>query len=319
MSISGWAPWLLDQFEPDPDAFATYTRQLSVLLPTGKRRHREVPSWRAWVPSKQALRACPQCVAESKLPHPYQLMWSLPLMLSCPFHCCLLEPHIGVPGHFLAWESATLTARPAPEAVLTMDRRTWHAMTTGSVELPRRRVHAGVWFRLIRTIIDELSTPVSECGAASRLIRHVWEETGYPVRAGQLVWRPHEDFPLVVQLRTLEAVAMAIHLLESKTITGRGPDAALFFPQPPASVYGGDVPAKDNIAEHWARARALFDEVVEEARHDPIAAQRLFNMVTCWQTSPAAILAMRVQFVDLGIPEEFLSHSTKEEGLQNVE
>lgn len=228
MSLSGWAPWLIDQVEPAPGAFTIYTRQLSVLLPAGRRRPREVPGWRAWLPSQQALRACPQCIATSKPPHPYQLLWSLPLTLSCPFHGCLLEPHAKAPCYFSDWERKPPRPRPASATVLAMDSRTWHAMTTGSVDLPRRQVHAGIWFRLIRTIIDELGTTMSECRTAGRMIMRIWKETGYPLRAGPLKWHTHEDFPLDVQLRTLEAAATAIYLLESKTLTGLGPDAALF-------------------------------------------------------------------------------------------
>lgn len=32
MSLSGWSPWLIDQGEPGPDTFTTYTQQFSVLL-----------------------------------------------------------------------------------------------------------------------------------------------------------------------------------------------------------------------------------------------------------------------------------------------
>ncbi|WP_090956790.1 TniQ family protein [Arthrobacter sp. ov118] len=230
MSLGGWAPWLLDQLEPDPEAFTSYTRQLSVLLPAGRRRPRQIPVWRAWLPSKQALRACPQCIATSKPPHPYQLLWLLSLTLSCPFHGCLLEPRAKAATYFSDWERKPPAPRPASATVLAMDGRTWHAMTTGSVDLPRRQVHAGVWFRLIRTIIDELGATISECRTASRMIMRVWKETGYPLRAGPLKWHPHEDYPLDVQLRTLQATATAIHLLESKTLTGHGPDAALFLP-----------------------------------------------------------------------------------------
>lgn len=114
--------------------------------------------------------------------------------------------------------------------VLAMDSRTWHAMATGSVDLPRRQVHAGIWFRLIRTIIDELGATISECRTAARMILRVWKEAGYPLRAGPLRWHPHEDYPLDVQLRTLQATATTICLLESRTLTGQGPDAALFLP-----------------------------------------------------------------------------------------
>lgn len=308
MSFSGWAPWLLDQMEPDPEAFTIYTRQLSVLLPAGRRRPREAPGWRAWLTTKQTLRACPRCVATSKQPHPYQLMWSLPLMLSCPFHECLLEPHTEVPVYFAGWEYTPPQPRPASTTVLAMDRRTWHAMTTGWVELPQREVHAGIWFRLIRTIIDELTTTASERGAPGRLIRRIWEETGYADRAGQTFWRTHEDSPLSVQLHTLEAAATAIDLLESKTLTGRGPDAALFLPSPPMPVYDGDIPDRTSIAYLWARACSAFDEAVEDARSNPAAAQALFDLLLHRRKDAAAIQETLGQLQGLGVPVDYLSH-----------
>lgn len=237
MSLGGWAPWLLDQLQPDPVAFTTYTRQLSVLLPAGRRRLREIPDWRAWLPSKHALRACPQCIATSEPPYPYQLLWLLSLTLSCPLHGCLLEPRTKAASYFSDWARKPPTPRPASSRVLVMDSRTWCAMTTGSVDLPRRQVHAGIWFRLIRTIIDELGATISECRTAGRMILRIWKETGYPHRAGPLRWHPHEDYPLDVQLRTLQATATAIQLLESKALTGKGPDAALFLPY--AASIGG--------------------------------------------------------------------------------
>lgn len=308
MSLCGWAPWLLDQLEPDPEAFTTYTRQLSVLLPTGRRRPRLAPGWRAWLPTKQARRACPRCVSTSTQPHPYQLMWSIPLMLSCPLHGCLLESHTDVPGYFMGWEYSPPQPRPASTTVLAMDRRTWHAMTKGWVELPRRKVHAGKWFRLIRTILDELATSATECGAPGRMIRHIWQEAGHPFRAGQSFWRTHEDSPLSVQLHTLEAAATAIDLLESKTVTGRGPDAALFLPMPPIPVYDGDIPDRNSIAYLWARACRAFDQAVEEARSNPAAAWALFDMLLYRRQDATAIQGVLADLQNLGVPLEYLSH-----------
>jgi hypothetical protein len=65
------------------------------------------------------------------------------------------------------------------------------------------------------------------------MIRRIWKETGFPLRAGPLSWRAHEDYPFDVQLRTLQATAAAIHLLESKALTGQGRDAELFLATPP--------------------------------------------------------------------------------------
>lgn len=56
------------------------------------------------------------------------------------------------------------------------------------------------------------------------------ERSGLALRAGRLRWHPHEDYPLDVQLRTLQATATTLQLLESKARTGQGPDAAFFLP-----------------------------------------------------------------------------------------
>ena len=48
MTLGGQTPWLLDQLEPAAEAYTTYTRQLAVLLPRGRRRDRTVEDWRAW-------------------------------------------------------------------------------------------------------------------------------------------------------------------------------------------------------------------------------------------------------------------------------
>jgi hypothetical protein len=87
-------------------------------------------------------------------------------MLSCPLHGCWLESYWGVPGRFLGWENADAAPRTASDAIAAMDRRTWQALTTGHVELPRRRIHAGLWFRLLRTLLDELNTPLSRAEPA---------------------------------------------------------------------------------------------------------------------------------------------------------
>lgn len=309
MSITGWTPWLLDHVDPDLNAFTTYARQLAVLLPKGKRRHREVTSWRAWIPTKQSRRACPQCMTGTKRPHPYQLMWSLPLMLTCPFHHCLLEPDPGIAGYFFDWEDNPPTPRPATETVLAMDLRTWDALTTGWVELPQRRIHAGLWFRLLRTILDELSIPVSECGPAARVIRHVWDKTGRPVRAGQTAWHPYEAKPLDIQLSTLEAAATAIHLIETGDTAGRGTDAKLFLPQPTPTIEdASSVSQPDEPVDHWKRLADSLTEAVEDAQRNPDGARQLFRLMTWYREEADHLHEICNIFADAGIPLHFLSH-----------
>ncbi|HIB4683795.1 TPA: TniQ family protein, partial [Klebsiella pneumoniae] len=118
-------------------------------------------------------RACPLCLSDPEN-QAVLLAWKLPLMLSCPLHGCWLESYWGVPGRFLGWENADAEPRTASDAIAAMDQRTWQALTTGHVELPRRRIHAGLWFRLLRTLLDELNTPLSACGTCAGYPRQVW-------------------------------------------------------------------------------------------------------------------------------------------------
>jgi len=117
-----------------------------------------------------------------------------------------------------------------------MDRRTHEGMSTGTVILPGRSgqpVHVGVWFRLLRTLIDELSTPISTVRASSRDdLNRIWQASGHPPRAGLSVWCPYEKLDWPRQQGMLEAAATALHLVETGAITARGSLGHLLAVQP---------------------------------------------------------------------------------------
>lgn len=236
-------------------------------------------------------------------------------MLSCPLHGCWLESYWGVPGRFLGWENSNAAPRTVSEAIAAMDRRTWQALTTGHVGLPRRRIHAGLWFRLLRTLLDELNTPISQCGSCGGSIRYVWERCGHPLRAGQSLWRPYEILDTVVQLQMLEAAASAIELIESKVVTPRGEQAELFLPEPQTGFTDG-LPAKERKPEpvnHWQEAVKAANEAVAEARHNPETARSLFALASFGRRNHESLERLRVTFAKEGIPPEFLSHYEPDE------
>lgn len=313
MSLSGYTPWLTESIGPVSGSFTIYTRQLSVLVPDGRLRHREVDSWQAWsAPAgQQHRRLCPQCVVETAPPRPYQLMWSLSLMLTCPRHRCWLEHYEGSPGYYFWLDVAPPSPRPCPvdHPVTIMDSRTWQALSCGYVDLPRYRVHAGLWFRLLRTLIDELGATTTECGAAQRLTRTVWEHAGYPMRAGQWTWRPYERLSTVQQQQTLETAATAMHLVETSALTGQGSEAAVFLPEPDASIDPGP-PREDKtpLARSWQAVQDSFNASIEKARHDPETARDLFRFMTYGHTDEKSLHRVRDTFALLSIPLEFLSH-----------
>ena len=314
MTYAGWVPWLLDSLDERlPAALETYAFQFSVLLSKRNRKTRSFTGWRAWLPGQPIRRACPLCLNDPAN-QAVLLAWKLPLMLSCPLHGCWLESYWGVPGHFLGWENADAAPRMASEAIAAMDHRTWQALTTGYVELPRRRVHAGLWFRLLRTLLDELNTPLSQCGTCAGNIRYVWERCGHPLRAGQSLWRPHEILDPAVQLQMLEAAATAIDLIESKMLSPRGEQAALFLAEPQTGFTNGlpTVERKQEPVNYWQKAVKAIDEAIVEARHNPEMAHSLFALASFARRDPESLERLRVTFAEVGIPREFLSHYCSE-------
>ncbi len=310
MSFAGWVPWLLDSLDSRiPDALETYAFQFSVLLLKRNRKTRSITSWRAWLPSQPIHRACPLCLNDS-VDQAVLLAWKLPLMLSCPQHGCWLEFYSGVPGRFLSWENADAAPRTASEAVAVMDRRTWQALTKGYVELPRRRIHAGVWFRLLRTLLDELNTPLSQCGPYAWSVRYAWECCGHPLRAGQSLWRPYEILAPAVQLQMLEAAATAIELIESNVVRPHGERAALFLLEPQTGFTNGmpEKKRKPEPIDHWREAIKALNEAIAEARHNRETARSLFALASYGRRDPESLDRLRVTFAQEGIPPEFLSH-----------
>ena len=229
------------------------------------------------------------------------LVWTLPLLLSCPLRGCWLEAQLGLPGVLLQWERPGVPPRPASAAIARMDDRTWQALTCGAVDLPQRRVHAGLWFRLLRTLLDELSAAVSLYRGRVWEVRSIWERCGHPVRAGLRAWRPYETLDLSVQLHLLEAAAVAIGMLESGDLTGSGTEVALFLPDPArradrqkAWVIGQEIMAAAN-------------EALAQAKRSPEAARNIFQVILFGRTDADAIEQARKLLANLGVPAEFLS------------
>jgi hypothetical protein len=273
MSFIGWTDWVLECDDNQlPVALDKCDLEISLLLPKSNRKRRGLVSWQACIPGQPIRLACPSCLNDGSSDQSCPLlMWEIPLLLSCPRHGCWLESCWGFPSQFHGWKTPGLSPRMANEAISKMDQYTWQALALGYVELPRRRIHAGIWLRLLRALLDELNTPLSQCGACAGDIRQVWERSGHPLRAGQTLWRPFELLKLQVQLQMLEAAATAIDLIESQVLTPRGPLAKLF-------IQCNKLP-------------------MNEMTHD----------ATVWQTA-ITMEQLRVRFAEAGIPLEYLPY-----------
>ncbi|MDQ0029045.1 hypothetical protein [Arthrobacter bambusae] len=180
-----------------------------------------------------------------------------------------------------------------------MDRLTHAALRTGVVTLPRRAVHAGVWFRLLRTLIDEISIPPSKLTRrAQRAVVRIWDAAGHRPRAGvSVAWRTYESLPWPRQQAALEAAAAALHLIETREITTEGSLASLLTIEPHKPVPDGRKPETVRAAE---LVHALEDALAA-ARADPLEAHRLLALLA---PNPGSkrFGSVREDLIMLGIP-----------------
>ncbi len=243
MTLAGYTPWLLDSTDPSECDFDTYVHQFSVLLPPGLAmadRRRRTPAAGTWLPwvSKLDTRACPLCIDALDTDADIAVMMAhqYPMLTSCTKHLCRLEFCAVIPGRLVFWDRTPAGSDehappiPVPAVVAEIDRRTAAAMTSGSVELVAGRVQAAVWFRLLRTVVDEVSTPLVRTGWWAKPLSAIWKSTGCsrPLRTS---WVPFEQLPWDEQANVLFAAATAIIAVENDEITASGADACLLRPR----------------------------------------------------------------------------------------
>ncbi len=316
MTLAGWAPWLFDSLDPAPGTYETYVHQLSVLLPPKRRNIYAPRKWLPWLPETGARRGCPDCLESSPT---LLLFWQLPLTASCPVHGRRLETYEGHPPDYILWTTPAHDQRPLPESLSLMDRRTWQAITTGSVDLPRYPVHAGIWFRLLRTLLDELTTAQGRYGRQLDDVRRVWEHCGHPFRAGLYSWQPFETLHWTVQQQLLEGAAAAMELIEAGSLTALGTSAHLLRPEPNPRISDGTRPGtpqespgrrnEPSLDELWKQATDALEVCIAAAKVDPLVAKQLYDFARYGCRSEESVGSLRETFAELHIPFDFLSQT----------
>lgn len=319
MTIGGWVPWLADTLDPEHgyEAFHTYVRQNSVLLRRGEAGANVVQRWRPWFPPdhqhhRAVRRVCAVCASDPDRGTP--LTATIPLMLSCPEHGRHLENTGTVTVSAALGEPAP--ARTASEPILAMDRLTHQGLTTGTVTLPRRSVHVGVWFRLLRTLLDEVSLSTSQVRRRSAAaLEQIWNTASRPPRAGLTAWRPYETLDITRQEAMLEAAATALDLIRTGKITAHGSVGPLLTPQPHQHVYEGDKPSAAELARRahmeathqgWAQAEHDIENWFATARSDPATARQILDVLTHYCPTQQAYDRERDFMTRQGIPASFL-------------
>jgi hypothetical protein len=308
MTLAGWQPWLFDTLYlrawDAQETFDTYVRDNSVLLAPGEAGINQVARWRRWggpwFPARPLQRACPVCATNPD--RGSALVWRLPLMVGCVEHGCRLDDARDV-AVALAVDGHPAAPTPVTGPVAALDDYTHQALITGQVALPGRIVHAGVWFRLLRSLLDEVSlAPTGRSARGRAVLERIWRVTGRPDRAGLNTWCPYEQLGWDVQEAMLYAAATALHLAADGQITPRGRLGSALRPGIGEPVYDGDRPRPDP----WQEARAAVDAAIAQARTDRAAARSLLVLFTYNCRTLAGFNGPRDWLIGFGIPANFL-------------
>lgn len=307
MTFRSWVPFIADHLSPEINFFETYVFQYSVLLPVKFRGSSQLTDWYPWLSGKPVLRACLECLRTHQTPF-IRLAWKLPLMLSCPLHGCRLQVCTIYPSYYVSWHEEKAITSPLSNTALNMDKLTWQALMMGEVNLPNRVIHAGVWFRLLRSVLNELSLPLCAYRTHSSTIKSIWEKCGYPIRGGLHSWRPYEYLSLDIQIRLLEGVATALDMIREKEISPRAQDTKLFSPEP---LYEDDLrssltpPAKSKDQSPWPSVMEALELAVADARVNRESARQLYFFCLFGRKDPDSIREINSLFSELGIPFTF--------------
>ncbi len=212
----GWArPFLFAFFD------RKYYYQNSVLLARPKPTQYCLNNWILRQESARTLTACRVCL-QTYPDAGILLPWRLRILTSCPIHGIMLES-MRIKEAFV--ECLKDTVEVAPESVRSLDLLTWSAFTTGYVNLPAGVVHASVWFRLLRTILEELARPVEPHTEYDQQILSVWATVDRFLQTKTDSW----NWKFKGEWKHALTLATAIDMMKNETIVPAGPDGRYFF------------------------------------------------------------------------------------------
>lgn len=227
------------------ERFKDYVLQFPSLTPPSPRASALLgsgPEWRAWVCADLlgfSPRACRRCLAGGPVPY-VRIAWRAGWMVSCPLHDEMLDPVILLPDPVRV--HGFEPPRAVPPQILALDRKTHEAVTTGSVVAPcGERVHAGVWLRALRGLLDELVRPSNQLRVgAYPAVRRLWRLLDREFHEGLGRLQPFEDLTAERRELAMTVTALAVEHLGSGLVAPKGDPARSVF-RPPRPVDGPDL------------------------------------------------------------------------------
>ena len=235
MTVRGWTPLLIDQLKSSRELARTYIGQFSVLFEPGRALPAVPPStWVPWHASRRYANplGCRYCLAYGD--HKYfRLHWRMPFVMTCPSHRKWLEPVKPSPRNRGYHCDGDERKSEPPQSLMALDELTLQAVGQGFVLMQHRRLHGGVWMRLLRALVNEVTSETLIAHASERdVLRRVWKHAGFKRMKGKLRGHMFESHTHPQQVRVLRAAAAAVDMIQNGLLHAYGPDAHLLRGRP---------------------------------------------------------------------------------------
>ena len=318
LTAQAYVPLLIDSLTPLPEYYAEYAYHFNLILSRKKLMNRNVENWIPWLTTERFLKTqgCKACIEEDKEPY-IRLYWRFSWMMSCPKHGLLLKEVRLFSGSLdwkmrAIWTDNSEKPQEAPETLSRMDAITLKAVTLGVTQVPAGNMHGGVWLRMLRALLEELSLPVAFMPIKARLlIESFWKEINLPFRYGISRWRPFEEYKQESQYTLMHLASLIFKVACDRQFSL--PDNLInSFASIPisekdlASFYASsrDSPELSKSNDVWGNINELMDKLIEEMRRNPEEVKRFRRMMFSFSSSEENRRRVDDNLKELGIEVE---------------
>lgn len=320
LTAHSYVPLLLDAVEPlnsenkdNPNSFSDYVNQFNVFPRKSKPYSNEAidltmsNNWIPWIDDKRLKNTfvCESCLKEDKEPY-LRLYWRFSWMMTCPVHKEILRQVklYSFTKQIEFYFMQDVERLPSSiDTVYMIDEITMQAVTKGFVKIQAGCLHGGVWLRLLRSLVEELSLQQQNFShGVLNSIRPLWKMIGLFCREGFYRYKVFEECNIDQQLTLMLVVSKAIQAIFSNQITFVTSGIKLLTPgfiatKDLPSIYTGYItePSPPKTIGQ------LMEDVITSMRSDTKVVVEFRNIIRAFDKSGKSLVNVDKSLRNLGI------------------
>ena len=322
LTAHSYVPLLIDAREPvnsngisNSNLFSEYINQFNI-FPRKQSANDKNPfglimnsNWLPWFDYKRFVNTygCEDCLKEDMEPY-LRLYWRFSWMMTCPFHNQILKrvkmySFINYIKFYFTQDTGEFPH--SIDNLRIIDEITLQAVTKGFVKTPSGYLHGGVWIRLLRSLIEELSLLQKNFPQiVLEVITSLWKEHGLTFRSGFNRYKVFEECDDSKQLILMLIASSTLQSIFNNHIKYPTSGIKLLTPevigsQDLSSVYPWYISNSKPLISKTIDI--LIDEVVTSMRSDPQVVVEFRNIIKAFDKSGKSLVSVDQTLKELGI------------------